>query len=191
MSDIIVRNLVKEYEGHRVLNHFNATFPQGKMTVIMGPSGKGKTTLLRILMGLENYDSGEITGISGQKKSAVFQEDRLCENLNAISNIKLCNSNLDREVIEKSLFSIGITAPQEQRVSEFSGGMKRRVAICRALLAEHDILFLDEPFKGIDEEQKKITMEFMKDHIYNTTTIYITHDSSEVDFFQPYQVIEL
>lgn len=191
MSDIVVRNLMKEYDGHLVLNHFNATFPKGKMTVIMAPSGKGKTTLLRILMGLESYDSGEIIGISGLKKSAVFQEDRLCENLNAISNIKLCNPNLDKEVIKKALCTIGINAPQDQRVSEFSGGMKRRVAICRALLAEHDILFLDEPFKGLDEEQKQITMEFMKNHIFNTTTIYITHDSSEVDFFQPCQIIEL
>lgn len=191
MSDIIVRDLVKKYDGHMVLNHFNATFPKGKMTVIMAPSGKGKTTLLRILMGLERYDSGEIIGVTGQKKSAVFQEDCLCENLNAISNIKLCNSNLDREVIQKALINVGINAPQDQRVREFSGGMKRRVAICRALLAEHDILFLDEPFKGIDKEQKKITMDFMKNHILNTTTIYITHDSSEADFFQPCQIIEL
>lgn len=191
MNDIVVRNLTKEYDGNLILNHFNAIFPQGRMTIIMAPSGRGKTTLLRILMGLENYDSGEIIGISGQRKSAVFQEDRLCENLNAISNIKLCNPNLDKEIIQKALSAIGINAPQDQRVSEFSGGMKRRVAICRALLAEHDILFLDEPFKGLDEEQKQITMEFMKNHIFNTTTIYITHDSSEVEFFQPCQIIEL
>jgi NitT/TauT family transport system ATP-binding protein len=81
--EIAVENLSKQYHGVPVLSGFNAVFPDGKTTCIMGPSGCGKTTLLRILMGLEPADSGNVKGMSGRKISAVFQDDRLCENLSA------------------------------------------------------------------------------------------------------------
>ena len=86
---IQITNLNKAYGEHQVLENFCAEIPEGKTTCVMAASGKGKTTLLRILMGLEKPDGGEITGLENKRISAVFQEDRLCENLSTEANIRL------------------------------------------------------------------------------------------------------
>ena len=87
--DIQIEHLDKAYGENQVLKDFSAVIPEGKTTCIMAPSGKGKTTLLNILLGLEPYDRGIIRGLEGKKKSAVFQEDRLCENLSSRANIRM------------------------------------------------------------------------------------------------------
>ena len=89
MQDIVIRGLCKAFDGKQVLRDFSAALPAGQVTGLMAPSGAGKTTLLRILMGLETPDRGTITGLEGLRLSAVFQEDRLCENLNPVSNLRL------------------------------------------------------------------------------------------------------
>ena len=86
MRDIEIKGLCKAFDGKQVLRDFSAVLPAGQVTGLMAPSGAGKTTLLRILMGLETQDRGIITGLDGLRLSAVFQEDRLCENLNPVSN---------------------------------------------------------------------------------------------------------
>ena len=91
---IELREVSKAFGDKQVLQGFSHTFPQGKLTCVMGPSGCGKTTLLSLLLGLERPDSGEIRGMEGQRLSAVFQEDRLCENAGAVSNIRLVNPAL-------------------------------------------------------------------------------------------------
>ena len=87
--DIQIEHLDKAYGENHVLKDFCAVIPEGEITCIMAPSGKGKTTLLNILLGLEPYDRGRIQGLEGRKKSAVFQEDRLCENLSSRANIRM------------------------------------------------------------------------------------------------------
>ena len=91
---LIINHLSKSFGEHIVLKDFNADIPTGQVTLLTAPSGKGKTTLLRILMGLETADSGEFSDFSGLRQSAVFQEDRLCENLSALSNIKLASPSI-------------------------------------------------------------------------------------------------
>ena len=134
----------------------------------MAPSGKGKTTLLNILLGLEPYDKGRIRGLEGRKKSAVFQEDRLCENLSSRANIRMIR---ERKIsgcrefskkMEEGLEALELKEWGNQPVRELSGGMKRRTAILRALLADWEILFMDEPFKGLDIETKKKVMEYVR-----------------------------
>ena len=142
----------------------------------MGPSGCGKTTLLRILLGLETADAGTITGLEGRRMSAVFQEDRLCENVSAVSNLRLVNPALSRRAAEAALTELGLGEALSQPVREFSGGMKRRVAILRALLAEFDLLLADEPFKGLDEETKRQTMAYFAEHTRGKTVILVTHE---------------
>ena len=103
----------------------------------MGKSGLGKTTLLRILMGLEKYDAGSIEGMENKKISAVFQEDRLCENLSAVTNVAIvCEKNVTLQEIRKELENIGLSGSTEKPVKELSGGMKRRVAIIRSIMAD-------------------------------------------------------
>jgi NitT/TauT family transport system ATP-binding protein len=177
--DISVSGIKKNFGEKIVLDGFSATIRENHLTCIMGPSGCGKTTLLYILMGLEQKDEGTISGIP-EKKSAVFQEDRLCESFNAISNVRMvCTKGVKDSVIASHLESIGIS-DLSQPVREFSGGMKRRVAIVRAILSDSHILFLDEPFKGLDDNTKSLVMAYMVENTRNRTVLLVTHSLDEV-----------
>jgi NitT/TauT family transport system ATP-binding protein len=178
---IILENINKSYNGRKVLDNFSAKISLGEVTCIMAPSGMGKTTLLRIMMGLEVADSGKIAGMDGLRVSAVFQEDRLCESLDPVSNIKLVNDKLTKAEILEALGAFGLEKSEYQRTSELSGGMKRRVAILRALLAEYDILLLDEPFKGLDKDTKStVILEILK-RTKGKTIVFVTHDQTEIE----------
>ena len=181
--DIVVTNLSKSFGENRVLDDFSATFTRDAPTWIMGPSGRGKTTLLYILMGLLRPDSGTVEGVP-LHKSVVFQEDRLCEDFSAVSNVRLvCDKSVSDSQITRHLDDIGLGGSFRQPVGELSGGMKRRVALVRAILARSDILFLDEPFKGLDEDTKKATMAYVRDNLNGRTSILVTHDPDEVTAF--------
>ena len=183
---IEIKNLTKTYDGQIVLNDYSTSFEDGSFTCIMGKSGVGKTTLLNILMGLEAAESGEISGLSGRKISAVFQENRLCDNLTALLNIKMIiedSSRISDAEIIKFLNRIGLGNELKKPVSEFSGGMKRRVAILRALLADFDLLIMDEPLKGLDDETKQQVIDLIKELTKEKTVIMTTHDDSEADAF--------
>jgi len=178
--DINVSNLSKSFGSIPVLTDFTATFPEHELTCIMGPSGCGKTTLLNILMGFISPDSGTVEGVP-RLKSAVFQEDRLCESFNAVSNVRLvCSRRLETAKIVSHLERIGLKGSLDKPVSELSGGMRRRVAIVRSILARSDILFLDEPLKGLDADTKRVVIEYLKDNIQDRTVIMVTHDIDEV-----------
>ena len=179
--DITVVNINKRFGGNQVLKDFSARFAVNKITGIMGPSGCGKTTLLNLLIGLLQPDSGAINGVP-TTKSVVFQEDRLCEEFSSISNVRLaCHRSIDDELIEAHLKKVGLDGSLKKPVRDLSGGMKRRVAIVRAMLAQSEVLFLDEPFRGLDDENKKIAFHYVMDNRRNRTTIMVTHDAGEVE----------
>ena len=191
MQDIVIRGLSKAFDGKQVLRDFSAVLPEGQVTGLMAPSGAGKTTLLRILMGLETPDRGTITGLQGLRLSAVFQEDRLCENLNLESNLRLVTPTLSQSAAEEALTAVGLTDCLHQPVRELSGGMRRRVAILRALLAEYDLLFLDEPFKGLDRETKEVVMADTRRRCDGRTVLFVTHDPTELEAMGAVQRLEL
>ena len=191
MQDIVIRGLCKAFDGKQVLRDFSAALPAGQVTGLMALSGAGKTTLLRILMGLETPDRGTITGLEGLRLSAVFQEDRLCENLNPVSNLRLVTTALSRTAAAEALAAVGLTDCQRQPARELSGGMRRRVAILRALLAEYDLLFLDEPFKGLDQETKEIVMADTRRRCAGRTVLFVTHDPAELEALGAVQRLEL
>lgn len=177
--DIEINNICKSFGDQAVLKDFSARFKEGQVTCLMGPSGVGKTTLLNILMGFLPPDKGEIKGVPS-KKSAVFQEERLCESFNAISNVRLvCPKATSNKTIEEHLSRIGLKDSLYKPVKELSGGMRRRVSIVRAILAARDVIFFDEPFKGLDEETKETVIEYIKNNIQNKTAVIITHDLDE------------
>lgn len=162
---IKMKNICKSFNGQQVLSDVSMSFSEGKITCIMGASGVGKTTLINILMGLWEADSGEITGINNKKISAVFQEDRLIEHWDAIKNILLvCSGNVTDEIVKKHLEDIGLVDYEGKPVRALSGGMRRRVAIVRAILSEYDILFMDEPFKGLDEKLKNQVVNYVREN---------------------------
>jgi NitT/TauT family transport system ATP-binding protein len=179
-TDIRVVNLNKAFGPHIVFKNTTMRFSAGKRTVIMGESGCGKTTLLRILMGLEPLDSGEIAGIP-KYISAVFQEDRFLEEFSAVSNIAFAaDKGVTKELILRHLAELGLRESALQSVCELSGGMRRRVAIARAMLAKKELLLLDEPFKGLDDRNRDRTAEYIKRHSDGVTAIIVTHDINEV-----------
>ena len=145
MQKLRMEHIYKSYGQAVVLQDFSYAFTQGGITCIMGESGAGKTTLLRLLMGLEKADSGIITGFD--KVSAVFQENRLIEHLNAVENTALVIK--DRNAGKCAYEQLLQLLPKEallKPVREYSGGMKRRVALVRAMAADSEIVLLDEPF---------------------------------------------
>ncbi|MDF2540938.1 MAG: hypothetical protein K0S47_656 [Herbinix sp.] len=178
--DIQVLNVSKKFDQNQVLHNINLHLKEGKISVLMGPSGRGKTTLINLMMGLMKPDQGEIRGLKGKRVAAVFQEDRLIEHLDAVFNVKLvCNSSITLDIIEKEFEKVGLTEYQDKPVASLSGGMRRRVAIVRAILADSDIIILDEPFKGLDEELKKKVILYVKDHTVDKTVIVVTHEKEE------------
>ncbi len=179
MTDIVVRNLEKRYGKLTVLDGFSAVFPAGEITCIMGRSGCGKTTLLRLLLGLEKPSGGEIEGLPA-RMSAVFQEDRLCEELSAFGNVRLVAPKRTEEDIRAALAALLLDGEaQTKPVSELSGGMRRRVAIARALLAEGELILMDEPFKGLDEGTRETVITYVKEMTAGRTVILVTHDEED------------
>lgn len=175
-------NITKKFGENIVLNNFTYEFAEGKVTAVLGRSGCGKSTLLNVLMGLMNPDGGEVIR-SGKRISAVFQENRLCENLTASANIRLVTGRrFTKERIAEELAAVGLADCADKPVRTLSGGMKRRTALVRALLAEYDALFLDEPFKGLDEATKQTVMEYCREKVRGRTVVFVTHDKDECAF---------
>lgn len=181
--DITVTNLNKVFEDKWVIRDFSAVFPGEKISCVAGTSGAGKTTLLNILMGLIPPDSGSITGIEGLRLSAVFQEERFCENLSAVRNVALVMpGKADKTAIESELYALGLTpADVYTPIHTLSGGMRRRVAIARALMADYDLLIMDEPFKGLDDAVKQQVIDHVRRRTEGRTVILVTHDLREAD----------
>ena len=149
--------------------------------VLWAPSGWGKTTLLRILMGLEVPDSGTVQGVG--RVGAVFQEDRLCPQLTALENVLLTAGRKKEREARDLLARLGLGESLAVPAAELSGGMRRRCALARALCAEFDLLVLDEPFKGLDEANRRAAMDAVRAVSDDKTVLLVTHDAAEAEFF--------
>jgi NitT/TauT family transport system ATP-binding protein len=172
---IKVKNIVKSYGALPVLRDFSLEIPKGSRLCIMGRSGCGKTTLLKILGGMLPSDGGEVEGIL--RPIPVFQEDRLAEAFTPLRNLLLVTKKREEALALLSELRLGDAAGKPTR--ELSGGMKRRVAIARALLAQGDVLLMDEPFKGLDEETRSTVAETVLRHLGGRTLIAVTHDEED------------
>ena len=181
MEKIVIEHLSKKYGEKKVLEDLNLVLEAGKTYTMAGPSGCGKTTFLRILMGLEKADSGTITGVPG-KISAVFQENRLSESFSALDNVMLVmNSENKKETAAELLHALGLTDNLTKPVKTFSGGMKRRVALARALAADYDLLILDEPFTGLDAQNRELAIKVIEEYTKNRTVLLVSHDIIDSD----------
>lgn len=170
-----IRNLSKAYGGVRVLRDVNLTLGPG-VTCLMAPSGAGKTTLVRILLGLERPDSGTVTGLETACLSAVFQEDRLLERLDAAGNLRfVLGAAYDEGRTAELLRELGLDGVGGKPVGEYSGGMKRRLALARALSVPFDFLALDEPFTGLDGENRKRAIACIRRRAAGKTVLLVTH----------------
>ena len=179
MMEIVVRNLCKSFGGQAVLRDLSFTAGPG-ITCVMAPSGSGKTTLLRILLGLERSDSGTVEGLAGKRISAVFQEDRLLEHLSAEGNLRfVLGRAYDPQAARILLDRLDLPDTGTQPVREFSGGMKRRLALARALLAPFDVLLLDEPFTGLDQANRDRALAAIRETAGDRPVLLVTHDPAD------------
>ena len=179
--EIVVRELCKSYGGTPVLDRLTFTAGPG-VTCVMAPSGGGKTTLLRILLGLERPDSGTVTGLADRRLAAVFQEDRLLEHLDALGNLRFAlGPELDARKALELLGELGLEDAGGKRAREFSGGMKRRLALARALLAPSDALLLDEPFNGLDGENRLRAWESIRRRTEGKPVLLVTHEMADAE----------
>lgn len=191
MEDIVLEGICKAFDGKAVLSGFSAVLPCGRVTAVMAPSGAGKTTLLRLLMGLDVPDSGRIEGLVEHRMAAVFQEDRLCGYLNPVDNIRLVNPARTAQEVRAALAEMGLAGCEAQPCRELSGGMNRRVALLRALLADADLLLLDEPFKGLDARTREDVMRRTRARCAGRTVVLVTHDPAEAEALGAAQVLTL
>lgn len=177
---ISVRNLSKAFDGKTVLSDFSVGFRVGEATCIMGPSGIGKTTFLRILAGLEKADSGEIAGLDGKKKSFIFQENRLLPWLSLYDNMRFVTD--DSEKIETALRQTGLWDDRGKMPDALSGGMARRATIARAAAFGGDVFFIDEPLYGLDVRTSQEILSLIKETIRGKTAFIVTHSPEEAFF---------
>ena len=180
---IEITGLCKSFGGITALHDLTLTVEEGCVTCITGPSGCGKSTLLSILLGLLQPDAGQVKGLEGKRAAAVFQEDRLCERLSAIANILLvCEPEVSPQAACGMLERMGLEKQHHQKpVCDLSGGMRRRVALARALLAKSDWLALDEPFKGLDEDTRTLAIRERLAQSRGKTVLVITHDEQDIE----------
>ena len=183
--ELVLRNVRKAYGDHVVFDGLSHAFPAGTVTCVTGRSGCGKTTLLRLIAGLETPDGGEILGVPEGGLSMVFQEDRLPPQLTAAACLRsVLKRSPDRDGrIDDALTALALDAEPGQPVSQFSGGMRRRVALARALLYPSPLVLLDEPFKGLDAATRAMAVAFAKPLLAGRTTLLVTHDPEDVADF--------
>lgn len=175
-----------------VLRDFSLELAQGEAVAVMGESGSGKTTLTRLLLGLEKPVSGTIEGLEGKRVAAVFQEDRLLPWFSARKNVAAvltCGREEAAALTDRVLEEVELSEAADKPIRELSGGMQRRAAIARALAFGGDLLILDEPLKGLDDELKKRVASRIKSHF--STLLLITHSEEEAELFGCGRIVRL
>lgn len=181
LADVTVRLGERE-----VLSHVSADFAAGRVHVVRGASGAGKTTLLRLLMGLVEPASGSVARPEGARLAAAFQEDRLLDSLTVSANVRLPHGGVrgsERarllDETRRALAAVGMAGLESARAGELSGGQRRRVSLLRAGLATSDVVYLDEPLRGLDERTARATMAWLLPRLAGKTVFWVTHSEAE------------
>lgn len=189
-----LKNIKKSYDGVTVLKNIDLTISDGEIVSILGPSGCGKTTLLNLILGLTDADSGkiifdgqDITNVPMEKRgfNIVFQDYALFPNLNVMQNITYGLKNTPnistQEEVNELIELLGLKPHLNKKIDQLSGGQKQRVALARTMVMKPKILLLDEPLSALDGVIKESIKEKIKQiaRDYHLTTITVTHDPEE------------
>ena len=188
--EIEVRHLTKTFEDKLVLDDVSMALGAGKVTALMGPSGQGKTTLARIIAGLETADSGKVL-IGGRealdgsyecRTAFLFQEDRLLPWLNIYDNITLASGGADPEKIRTLARQLEIERELWKLPDELSGGQRHRAALARTFAADASLIILDEPFRGLDGALKdRLIDRLWQSETACRTVLLITHIEEDAE----------
>lgn len=193
---IDVRNVTKKFGDFVALDDVSVSIPRGQLTALLGPSGGGKSTLLRIIAGLDSADSGSIqiegveaTKLPPQKRNVgfVFQHYAVFKHMTVAKNVAFgleIRKRPKQEVVERVdelLKLVHLSQFSHRLPSQLSGGQRQRMALARALAVEPTVLLLDEPFGALDAKVRKELRDWLRrlhDEVH-VTTVFVTHDQEE------------
>lgn len=184
-ANIILKNIRKSYGEQVILSGCNLEFQKAGTFCIMGESGFGKTTLLHLICGLIKADGGTIEGPSKNDFALVFQENRLLLDKTPIENIALVlDYKVTKDQIKQELRYVLPESALEEKIGNLSGGMARRVAIVRALMSDKPIVLMDEPFSGLDMDNKGKVIKYILKKKGDRTLLITTHQKEDVQLLQ-------
>lgn len=187
--NILIKNLYKSFDDELVIKNLNLEINSFDRVALVGKSGIGKTTFLRMLLGDLKADSGEIIFSERPKYSVVFQDNLLFENRSIYENIKFVKS-INRDIVDKYLDILGMKGLLNKKVSKLSGGMKRRVSILRAIVYSGNIYILDEVLREVDLETRDKIIYLLNESI-NGPLIFTTHNENDIKDLSATKVVNL
>lgn len=190
-SEVIVsvRNLTKSFGEHKVLDDVSLEIYKNELLLIIGISGTGKSTLLKLISGLDEPDSGEIE-IKTSNLGMVFQGAALFDSMSVFDNVafpivnsdrKISQEELKKNVLEK-LTLVGLSEVENLRPDELSGGMKKRVSFARAIVNNPDLILYDEPTSGLDPVVSNVIVDYIVklQNELKACSILVTHDLNSI-----------
>lgn len=186
---MIIHNLHFSFDDKSVFNGLELEIPDNQITAIMATSGKGKTTLLRLIAGLLEPSDGEID-LGGKSVGIMFQEPRLFAQQTVLQNVMVVikQKHGKKERAMELLNAFGVADSADKYPDELSGGMAKRVSLARAIAYNPDILLLDEPFSALDEQTKLSVIAQTKALVAGKTVILVTHNPAEANLFADHTV---
>lgn len=182
---IEIQGLSVKLGDKQIFTDYSASIPDYGVVMISGESGIGKTTLLRVLCGLKKPDGGRITGLENRKISVAFQEPRLLNHLTALENVAIVS---DKETAEQLLKSLNMENELHVKAGKLSGGQKQRVSLARAFAFSDDIVLLDEPFTGLDEQNKNKAAQLIRSA---RLVVAVSHDADDAALLSADEKIQL
>ena len=191
---IEAEHICKSFGAQELLHDFCLSIQSESCIALTGPSGCGKTTFLRILLGLEKPDSGRIQLLGDYKYAylcagVVFQENRLCEQFSAVDNVAMVHKKITRQTARRELQRLLPDEVLDRRVGELSGGQKRRVAIVRACAVPADLLVMDEPFTGLDAQNRRKAIDYIMEKKGSNPLLLTAHEADGLDFCRKVSIL--
>lgn len=190
---IEVKDLYKSILGQMILNDVSWEIGDDDVWALTGPADSGKTLLLRLILGLEKPDKGSVNLLGDYKYSSVnagvvFQEDRLCEQFSAIENVAMVNRRLSERVAAEELSKFLDEDKLRLPVSELDPVMRRLVVMVRATIIPSDILLMDEPFRGMDEELRRRCISYIRDKAGHKAVVFAQRTDEGLGFCRKFEL---
>ena len=174
---IELQNVRMTYGEKTVFDGLSLSFPERGQFAILGPSGRGKTTLLRLIAGLETPQSGSVNVPKDLRIAFCFQEDRLLPFKTVIENVALVSK--DMEAAKHWIAKVGLSGEENAYPSSLSGGMKRRASLARALAYDAPVLLMDEPFRALDDVTHAEMLTLVREAAKDKLLLLVTHDEAD------------